>query len=180
MKNVKKVGIFIVSFIALLFIVALFAKRDYSVEREITINKSNTEVFNYLKHLKNQENFSTWAKMDPNMKRTYSGTDGTVGFVATWDSEKENVGTGEQEIIKIVDDKRLETELRFIKPWESTSFAYFTTEKIDSATTKVKWGFNGEMDYPMNVILWFTDIGDEVGKDFEIGLNNLKNILEKK
>ena len=51
--------------------------------------------------------------MDPDMKKTYRGTDGTVGFVSAWDSEKDDVGKGEQEIIKITDGERIDYELRF-------------------------------------------------------------------
>ena len=32
------------------------------------IEKPNNEVFQYVKFLKNQDNFSTWAQKDPNMK----------------------------------------------------------------------------------------------------------------
>lgn len=35
------------------------------------------------------------------MKREFRGEDGTVGFVAAWDSENPDAGKGEQEIIGI-------------------------------------------------------------------------------
>jgi hypothetical protein len=108
-------GVF--SLVLLLLIIAAFVKRKYSVVLEISINKTKSEVFNYLKFLKNQDNFSKWATMDPNMKQEYRGTDGTVGFVSAWESEDRNVGKGEQEIRKIVDGERIDFELRFIKPF---------------------------------------------------------------
>ena len=68
-----------------------FIKKDYQIEREIVINQPKTEVFNYIKSLRNQDNFSKWATMDPNMKKVYTGTDGTPGFISFWDSEIKNV-----------------------------------------------------------------------------------------
>jgi hypothetical protein len=68
--------------------------------RESSINKPKQEVFNYLRLLKNQDNFSHWASMDPAMQKNWRGVDGTVGFVSSWKSDKKEVGSGEQEIKK--------------------------------------------------------------------------------
>lgn len=157
---------------------ALFVKKEYAVEKEIVINQPKAEVFEYIKHLKNQDNFSKWATMDPDMKKTYRGTDGTVGFVSAWESQDDEVGVGEQEIKTITEGDRIDFELRFIKPFESTESAYMTTETLDENQTLVKWGFNGHMDYPMNLMLVFMDIEKMIGDDLQTGLNNLKTKLE--
>src|SRR5688572_26346634 len=98
MKILKTIGIALAVIIAAFLLVAVFVKKDYAVEREITINKPKQQVFDYIKYLKNQDNYSKWNMMDPGMTKSYRGTDGTVGFVAAWDSQKEDVGAGEQEI----------------------------------------------------------------------------------
>jgi uncharacterized protein YndB with AHSA1/START domain len=179
MKILKFILIGLAGIVALILIVAAFAKKDYAVVREITINKPKQEVFNYVKFLKNQDNYSKWAMMDPGMKKEYKGTDGTVGFVSAWDSKEDNVGAGEQEIKKITDSERIDMELRFKRPFEATDNAYMTTEAVDSNQTKVKWGFEGKMKYPMNVMLLCMDMDKMLGKDLDTGLSNLKNILEK-
>ena len=171
--------IVIAALIALLLIIALFAKKSYAVEREIIINKPTSEVFNHIKFLKNQDNFSKWATMDLNMKKEYTGTDGTPGFISAWDSENKKVGKGEQEIKKIEEEKRLDTELRFIKPFAGVANAYMTTEPSGENSTKVKWGFDSKMNYPMNIMLLFMNMDKMFGADFATGLSNLKAILEK-
>jgi len=175
----KTILIVLVIIIAIPLIIALLTKKEYGVIREVLINKPKPEVFNYIKYLKNQDNFSKWATMDPNMKKEYRGEDGTVGFVSAWDSEQKNVGKGEQEIKKIVEGERIEYELRFIKPFQSTSLAYMITETISENQTQVKWGFNGKMNYPMNIMLLFMDMEKMIGNDFATGLSNLKTIVEK-
>ena len=176
---IKKISLLIASIIAIPFIIALFMKTDYSVEQNITINATNAEVFDYIKLLKNQDNFSKWAMMDPNMKKSYQGVDGTVGFVSAWDSENEEVGKGEQEIIKISEGKRIDFELRFLSPFEATSPAYMITTAISENTTNVAWGFQGHIDYPMNIMFLFMNFEQVIGDDLQTGLNNLKVIIEK-
>jgi hypothetical protein len=128
--------------------------------------------------LKNQNNYSKWAGMDPKMKKDYRGNDGTVGFVSAWDSDNKDVGKGEQEI-KAMDGSKIDYELRFIKPFKSTSLASMNTQAVTDSTTKVTWGFSGKMNYPLNIMNLFFDTEKMVGDDFGIGLVNLKNIMEK-
>lgn len=164
--------------IALLLIIALFTKKDYSIEREISVNKPRQDVFNYIKHLKNQAHFSKWVMIDPNLKKEFRGTDGTVGFVYAWEGNKE-AGKGEQEIKKIVEGERLDVEIRFEKPFEGIAQTPFTTESISENKTKIKWGMTSTMKYPMNLMLLFMDMDKMLGKDLEISLRNLKGILER-
>lgn len=174
----KKVLLFIVGIIAIVLIIAAFAKKDYAVIRTVEIEQPSDVVFNYLKLLKNQDNFSTWGQMDPQMKKTFRGEDGTVGFVSRWESENKEVGVGEQEITAIKEGERIDFELRFEKPFESTSPAYFIIKTITPNRTEVVWGFEGHMSYPMNLMLVFMDMEEMLGKDLQEGLNNLKKNLE--
>lgn len=175
----KKILIGLVVVIAIPLIAALFVKGEYHVERQITLSIPKTEVFGYIKYLKNQNDFSKWATMDPDMKKTFTGEDGTVGFVSRWESENDDVGVGEQEILKISEGERIDFELRFIKPFESTEAAYMITEAVDANTTLVKWGFEGKMAYPMNLMFLFMDFDKLIGDDLQTGLENLKALMEK-
>ena len=179
MKILKTILLVLGIIIALPLILALFLKNDYAIEREINIVKPKDSVFNYIKHLKNQNYYSKWNMTDPAMKQSYKGTDATVGFISAWESKHDQVGVGEQEITKIEEGKRIEMKLRFKVPFEAEDNAYMTTEMIDSNTTKVKWGFTGSFPYPMNIMQIFMDMDKTIGNDLEIGLKNLKGILEK-
>ncbi|MFV5700130.1 SRPBCC family protein [Flavobacterium sp. ZT3R17] len=180
MNIIKKIVLGLLAIIALALIVALFLPKNYAVEREITINQPKDSVFNYIKYVKNQDNFSVWNRKDPKMIKTFSGTDGTIGFVYSWNSQDKNVGVGEQEIKKIIEGERIDFEIRFKVPFESTDNAYIITEAISPNQTKVKWGFDGKMPYPMNLMLAFMNMDKILGKDLQDGLNNLKVVLEKK
>ena len=168
----------ILGIIAALLVAGLFVPKGMKATREIVINKSNAEVFNYIKQLKNQDNYSKWGSMDPNMKKEYKGTDATVGFVSAWKGNKK-VGAGEQEITGIEEGKKLSTELRFIKPFKSVAQSSMTTEAVNENSTKVSWGFEGSMNYPMNAMKLFMNMEKAIGNDFAIGLSNLKTVMEK-
>ena len=70
-------------------------------------------------------------------------------------------------------------ELHFIKPFDSYSPAWMSTEDVSSTQTKVKWGMSGKMVYPFNIFGLFMNMDEMIGKDLQTGLDNMKAILEK-
>lgn len=178
MKILKTILLVLFAIIVIALVTAFFLKSDYAVERKIVIKKPISEVFDYVKYLKNQNKYSKWATADSSIETFFKGTDGTTGFISGWKSKIKDVGEGEQEITKIENNKRIDYELRFIKPMQSTEHAFMTTTALNDSTTKVVWGFYGKMDYPSNLMLLFMNFDDMIGGDFETGLKNLKVILE--
>ena len=152
--NCKKkifIGLGIVA--AIIVLIGFFAP-PMTVEREVVINKSEGQVFNYLARLKNQEQWSPWLKMDPEAKLKYKGGDARVGAISTWEGN-DDLGAGEQEIKVIKKNERIDFELRFSRPMEGTSQGWFTTEPVEGEKnqTRVKWGFvNTESNFFCNII----------------------------
>lgn len=169
----------IVCIIAIPLILASFKGNEFKVERQIIINKPKEIVFNFLKHIKNQDLFSVWMTMDPAMKREFTGADGTIGFVSAWDSTHKSVGMGKQTIKGIKEGERLDMEIQFIKPWNNKANAYFITEAETPERSLVKWGFYNNVKYPMKVMGLFMNMEKMIGKDFDKGLSKLKEVLEK-
>ena len=117
-NQIMSTVIYIVLIVILVIIVLVnIAPKAYDVSRSISINRPLPEVFSYLKFLKNQDNWSPWADKDPNVKKTFSGIDGEVGFVSAWVGNKA-VGKGEQEITGIVENEVVNAQLRFLKPFK--------------------------------------------------------------
>lgn len=168
--------IVIAGIIVLVLVAALFAKKDYAVERQIIIDRPVPEVYDYMAHLKNQDNFSKWVMRDPQMRKEYTGTDATVGFTYTWDSKK-GAGQGSQTIIALVPDERIDIEITFIKPFAAIAPTYFETMQATTGTL-LKWGLSSKMPYPMNVMTLFVDMGNMLGKDMDESLSRVKQILE--
>lgn len=148
------------------------------IEKNVSINKNIKDVFDFLKQTKNQDRFNVWNMKDPNMKKTYSGVDGTKGFVYSWDSKDKSVGAGSQEIANLTEDSRIDYQLRFIRPMQNIASSGFILNKIDEQNTSVTWTFNGPTKFPMSL---FSGIFKKMlGKQLDQSLQNLKALLEKK
>ena len=148
------------------------------IEKNVSINNNIGEVFSFLKETRNQDKFSVWNMKDPNMKKSYSGIDGTKGFIYSWDSKDKNVGAGAQEIIDIKEGNRIDYEMRFSRPMQNTATASFVLDKIDGNTTSVTWTFRSPTKFPMSL---FSPIFKKIlGKQLDQGLQNLKSLLDKK
>ena len=178
MKFLLKLLFLLLSLVAIVLIVGLFVDGKYSVSRSVEINKSQSDVYEYVSSLENQREYGVWHKKDPKIKIKTSGIDGMVGFISSWDSNVEDVGAGEQEITKMVYDKRIETEIRFQRPMEATSQASIELSANSSNSCTVVWKMEGESPYPFNIFALFMDMDKEIGPDLEKGLKNLKSILE--
>ena len=76
----------LIGLVLLIFILAMIAPKTYDVFRTIEVARSKSEVYEYLKYLKNQDTWSPWTKKDPDMERKFTGTDGEVGAI--------NIGMG--------------------------------------------------------------------------------------
>ncbi|HLY71242.1 MAG TPA: SRPBCC family protein [Puia sp.] len=167
----------IAGIIVLLLIVALFMKREHYVKRDITINAPRQKVFDYLKLLKNQDEFNKYAKTAPDRKKEFKGTDGTVGYIYAWSGNK-NAGEGEKEIKNIIEGKRIETEIRFVKPMTTSAHITMETESLSDNQTRVFWSNLGTLKYPLNILIPMVE--KHVAKDMDISFSSLKNILENK
>ncbi|WP_046370421.1 SRPBCC family protein [Flavihumibacter petaseus] len=164
--------------IILVLIIALYSKRDYTVQREIVINQPVDKVFDYVRHLKNQDYFNKWVMRDPDMKKSFRGTDGTVGFVYGWDGNKQ-AGAGEQEIMSIDPNKQIGIVIRFERPFKAIAQAPITVEAVTTNQTRIRWRMSSSMKYPMNAMMLFADMDRLLGKDLQWSLEKLKGILEK-
>ncbi len=172
----KKVLIAIIVAIVVVIGAAAIAPKDFKIEKSITINLPVEQIFPYLKLIKNSDQWQPWSKMDPNMKKYFIGVDGTVGATASWSGNSE-VGIGEQEIRAISENNRIDLELRFKKPMQVTNHVYYVTESLSEKETKVTWTMEGRTPFPFNLMCLL--MRGKVEKNFEEGLSELKNILEK-
>jgi len=156
--------------IAFLLIAALFMRKEHYVKREIVIQAPVQKVFDFLKLLKNQEKFNKWAKADSNRNWEFKGR-----FIISWNGNKD-VGEGEKEIIKIIEGKRIETQIRFVRPMSTTANVIMETEFLSENQTKVFLINTGTLKYPMNVLIPLAE--RMFPKDMDSSLSALKHILE--
>jgi hypothetical protein len=167
----------ILGLIALLLIAGLFISKDANFEKSVSINAPIEKVWDSVNSLGALDKWSPWDEKDPNIKKTLTGTDGTVGAKQAWVSEVKNVGEGSQTITNLQSPSLLETKLEFLKPFKSTADAYVKLSETNGVT-EATWGFKSQMPYPMNLMKIFMNFEKSMDTEFGIGLTKLKNICE--
>jgi hypothetical protein len=167
----------LLALIGIVVVLVLVAPKEFNMSRTIQVNASQEKAFQHLRSLKNFDEWSPWADMDPNQERGYKGTEGEIGSVAWWRGNKQ-VGEGEQEVMKLVPNSLIATELRFLKPFKAINQSHWAIE-ADGNGCKVTWGFHADFKPPMNVMMMFFSMEKKLGADFEKGLGRWKKIIEK-
>lgn len=176
MKIFNKIGIAILVFIVLIFIIALFIPKKYTVSTSEIIDKPHEMVYNYVRLLNNQTNYNVWVMADPDLNPDIIGTGGTVGAIQKWNSKIDDVGEGEQEITSLTPEK-MEIDLRFKHPFESTAMVVNRFTSLVEGQTQIKSEFYANASYPFNLPSYI--FGRKMIRKAQINnLRNLKNILE--
>ncbi|APE01694.1 polyketide cyclase [Alteromonas mediterranea] len=174
MGVLKKLLIVFGAVIAIFVISSFFIPKDYSVERTITIDAEPSDVYPYVVDLREWKKWGVWFKRDPNMQLTYSGPDRAIGMRSVWESETE--GNGEMEITQLEHNKRVLYRLYF--PDFDMGSSGIVEIKPTAGGTLVIWRDEGTVDNnPIN--RYFALLMDGmIGPDFEMGLENLKILVE--
>ena len=176
MKALKIILIIVVVLVAIYFIGGLFLPKTYSVTRSLAINAPDSVVYNNVSDFNNFLKWNPWSKMEPAAKVEISGPASQPGHLYTWNGEK--TGEGQMTIELVEPYKLIDFELKFIKPFESVGDTKFSFEPNTSGTT-VNWTMQGNNNTTMEKWMSFMMDG-MLGKDFESGLQSLKEISEKK
>ena len=149
---------------------------SFSVERSISIKAQPEKILANINDFHLWGAWSPWEKIDPSMKRTFSGTPSGLGTVYAWEGTGK-VGAGRMEVMEVAPLKTT-IKLDFLKPFEAHNTAVFQTIP-QGDSTQVVWRMSGPANMITKVMSVFFSMDAMVGKDFEAGLQNLKTIAEK-
>jgi hypothetical protein len=152
----------------------------YRVVRSTQIAASPAEVYSLINDFHKWDGWSPWAKLDPNMKVTYSGPPAGTGSSYHWSSPKDDVGEGRMTIIQSAPVERVNINLEFLKPFASTALTEFTVRPAPGGST-VEWAMGGENNFvAKGFMLAMGGMDKVVGADFEKGLAQMKALAEKR
>lgn len=175
-SKAKKIGIGVAAVIAVLLVVIATRPDTYHVERSKTISASPDAIYGHVADFRKWNAWSPWEKLDPAMKKTYGGTQGAVGATYAWVGNDE-AGTGDMTIASAEPGKHVEIDLHFIKPFEDRSKTRFKFEP-EGKDTKVTWYMDGNNNFISKAMCLFMDMDKMIGKDFEKGLDSMKQVAE--
>ena len=173
----KTIAIVIVVVLALILGYAAVRPDNFRVQRSATIKAPPEKIFALIDDFHAWGSWSPFEKLDPGMKRTFSGAASGKGAAYAWDSSGK-AGAGSMEIQESTPSSKILIKLDFTKPLEGHNTAEFTID-TQGDSSKVTWAMYGPSPYVAKVMGIFFSMDSMIGKDFESGLANLKNAAEK-
>ncbi|QDW40942.1 SRPBCC family protein [Bradyrhizobium sp. KBS0727] len=176
-KIITVVAVILTIAIAVVLILAATKPDRFSVRREITVNAPAEKIFPLINDFHRWVAWSPYEHRDPALKRTYSGLESGKGAVYAWDGNND-VGSGRMEILESGAPSKIVIQLDFFKPFEAHNTAEFTMLPQGDGT-HVSWVMHGPAPFMNKLMQVFMNLDRMIGKDFEAGLANLKNITEK-
>ena len=163
--------------IAAVLVLAATKPNALRVQRAITIKAPADRIFPLINDFHQWVTWSPYENKDPAMKRTYSGADSGKGAVYDWEGNK-NVGSGRMEILDTSAPSKIVIKLDFFKPIEGHNTAEFTMLP-QGDVTNLTWVMHGPAVLMTRVMQVFINLDHMIGRDFEVGLANLKQLTEK-
>jgi uncharacterized protein YndB with AHSA1/START domain len=148
----------------------------FHVERSVTIQAPPEKVFAQISDFHAWQAWSPWEKLDPAMKKSFTGAPSGKGAAYAWESEK--VGTGSMEILEAEAASGVKIKLDFLKPFEGHNIAQFRFSP-EGGGTKVTWTMDGPANLVSKIMQVFMNMDKMIGPDFEAGLASLKAVAEK-
>ena len=169
--------IILVVIIAAVLVYAATRPNDFVVTRTASIKASPEAIFPLINDFSHWPTWSPYEKLDPQMKRTLSGTESGKGAAYAWEGNAK-AGKGRMEIVNSVPSSLVSLKLDFEKPFRANNSVDFTlTPSGDN--TAVTWAMRGSRPFIAKLMGLFMNFDTLIGKDFEAGLANLKRATER-
>jgi hypothetical protein len=164
--------------VVILIVLALAAMQPatYSVTRSIAIKAPAERIQPLISDFHNWPLWSPWEKLDPAMKRTFSGATKDLGAVYAWEGNKD-VGSGRMEVISLTPPTKVGIKLDFYAPMASSAMTDFVLD--------TEGRYHGDLDhvrqddFMAKLMGVFVSMDSMIGPDFESGLSQMKAVAEK-
>ena len=162
----------LVSLLSAVVIFVFIQPQNFTITRSRIIPAPANVLFERVNNLHYWNNWSPWAKLDPNAKNTFSGPDAGMDATLSWQGNNK-VGSGSMVITQSKPDDFIHLRLDFLKPMKATNIAQFTFQP-EGNQTKVTWTMSGKNNFIGKLFNLLVNCDKMVGKQFEEGLANLQ------
>jgi hypothetical protein len=147
----------------------------YRVERSTTIAAPDLFVLAEIMDFREWSEWLPREKLDPDLKRVFSGSDAQPGSTYLW-SGNDEVGSGRVSMISS-SAERVVLEVEVEHPIDSVSDVVFTLVP-EGAGIRLVWTMTGEKDASGTAFTLLGSSPEELGREMEAGLANLKALAE--
>lgn len=170
--------ILLVLAVLLVVLIVVIATRPatFSISRSTVISVPPAVVFNHVNDFRKWEDWSPWAKLDPNSSAVFEGPETGQGAIFKW-SGNNKVGEGRQEIVESRAAELVRIKLDFVRPFVANNDVEFQLSP-DSSGTLATWTMSGKNNFMGKAFSLVMDCEKMLGPQFEEGLANLKRVSE--
>ncbi len=172
MRILKIILGIVLALIVIYLITSFFLPANYKVSRQLSMNAPAKQIYAQVIDFKNWEQWSPWLQEDPSM--TFQYEDQTYGEGANYSWTSEESGNGKQSIKYASAYDTIKTVIQF--EGMDPAHGLWTFTSSPDGPTMVSWGFSGELGFFSRIFGLFLD--GQVGESFEIGLANIKYLVE--
>jgi hypothetical protein len=151
------------------------AASSFEVKRSTVINAPAPTIQLLIEDFQQWPKWSPWEKIDPQMRREYTGPTYGVGSNYAWSGNRK-AGSGRMEITG-AEPGRVDLDLDFTAPMKTQNKLTFDLLPKGEAT-EVTWTMTGTQTGIWKLIGKVYPMDKLVGKDFEKGLAQLKTSAE--
>lgn len=144
---------------------------EFRIARSRTLAAPPSVVHAYVNDFRKWSEWSPFERLDPAMKKEFSGPPAGPGAVYAW-SGNAKAGQGRMTILDSRPAQSVTIRLEFFKPWTATNTAQFDFVP-DGPGTTVTWAMTGRNNFMAKAFSLAFDMDKMLGADFERGLANL-------
>jgi len=170
----SKIALGALAVLAILGLVIATRPAHFRVERSALIHAPDAVIFPLIDDFHAWPLWSPWEKLDPGMKKTFSGAPKGRGAEYAW-AGNDKAGAGRMTILESKPNELVSVRLEFLKPFAATNQAAFELVPT-GAGTQVTWSMEGNNGFIAKAFCMVMDMDALVGKDFEEGLANLDRL----
>ncbi len=174
----KKIGLLILTLVLVFIGYVSTREGKFYYERNGLIEASPERIFPHISNFKLGHEWSPYEKMDPNMKKTFTGSDGEVGSVMEFEGNMDS-GSGKLEILKIVPNEMVEIRLTMLKPFYGVNLVTYKLTPEEKGT-RFSWSMSGDGGFMGKLMTVLIDCEAMVGGQFNQGITSLKALVENK
>jgi uncharacterized protein YndB with AHSA1/START domain len=144
---------------------------DFRVVRARSLGAPPEVVHAYVNDFHKWPEWSPWEKLDPTMKKEFSGAPSGPGASYYW-TGNDKVGEGRMTITDSRPPQSVTLRLEFLRPWKAVNTTQFDLAPSGSGTN-VTWAMTGKNNFMAKAFGVFMPLDKLVGADFERGLASL-------
>ncbi|MFN7935867.1 MAG: SRPBCC family protein [Bryobacteraceae bacterium] len=169
----KKILVGLGGVLVVLVAVVAMQPAQFEVTRKARVNAPPEKVFGMVNDFHKWAAWSPWEKLDPAMKRSFSGAEAGNGAVYGWVGNSD-VGEGRMTITESTPSQLVRIKLDFIKPFEASNKTEFRFTPVENQT-EVEWRMTGENNFISKAFcLVMGGMDKMIGPDFEKGLQQMQ------